>query len=283
MEEIEEQYAIYLAKGVVLDKDGFPIGSGESHVLGGGGASSNGGLADRRKALEAAESRRKRNANGLTSGYVLGGKSSSIKKDPREAARIAAERRLLDSQYCLPCNEIIEILGEDTEDEGGDDEEVEIIERAAAGEKTKSEDPSDDNEMDLKPKAKTDSSGSDDDVIDLTLDDSFTTVMSPVSMLKPASKSKRKNNELMGQSSSKNDNWPCPRCTFANPPMILVCDVCNLERPCDKTILEQAMTLKREDDIEDIKEREVKQSIDTFGFNIYGNNKDPSATMKHLT
>ena len=33
MEEIEEQYAVFLAKGVVVDKDGFPIGSSEAHVL----------------------------------------------------------------------------------------------------------------------------------------------------------------------------------------------------------------------------------------------------------
>jgi hypothetical protein len=27
MDEIEEQYQIYLVKGVILDKDGFPMGS----------------------------------------------------------------------------------------------------------------------------------------------------------------------------------------------------------------------------------------------------------------
>ena len=106
MEEIEEQYSVFLAKGVVVDKDGFPIGSNDAHVLGGGnGGSRNSGMrnaSDRGKALNAAESRRTK--GGLTQGhYVLGGKSSSSKqKDPREAARIAAERRLLDSQYCLP-------------------------------------------------------------------------------------------------------------------------------------------------------------------------------------
>ncbi|KAL7525777.1 hypothetical protein ACHAXR_001155, partial [Thalassiosira sp. AJA248-18] len=204
MEEIEEQYAVYLAKGVVVDKDGFPIGSSESHVLGsssgGRGASgrskNNSALADRRKALEAAESRQKKHSNGLTHGHVLGGKSSSSSsiKDPREAARIAAERRLLDSQYCLPCNEIIEILGE--EEEG--DSEVEVLEdpvkntkkaartgimiaeRGADTQEVNSD--IDDSALVMKPKAKTSSS---DGIIDLTLDDSFTTPMSPVAALKP--------------------------------------------------------------------------------------------------
>jgi len=300
MEEIEEQYAVYLAKGVVVDKDGFPIGSSESHVLGSNGGGKNGGKkisapADRRKAMDAAESRRKKGENGLTQGYILGGKSASSPspKDPRDAARIAAERRLLDSQYCLPCNEIIEILGEDSSDEESDDEveildtvkngkETDRIETEAGAAKQKAKLDTEDNALDMKPKAKNDSTTSD-DVIDLTLDDSFT--MSPVATLRPASKSKRKNNPKqaahpdMGQS-----NWTCPRCTFCNPQIVLVCDVCHLERPCNKTVLEQAKEFKKEDDIAYIKEREVEQSKETFGgFNIYGEKKHQSSTVKHLT
>jgi len=108
MNEIEEQHAVYLAKGVVLDKDGFPLGSIDAHVLGGGRSTA--GASTSSKAAAAAESRRKKNTNGLsTQGYVLGGKKQSMPKNPREAARIAAERRLLDSQFCLPCDEVIEI------------------------------------------------------------------------------------------------------------------------------------------------------------------------------
>ena len=178
MEEIEEQYAVFLAKGVVVDKDGFPIGSTEAHVLGKGGGSSGGGCnnapVDRRRALEAAEKRRKRNQNGLTQGYVLGGRQSLGKKDPREAARIAAERRLLDSQYCLPCNEIIEILGEDSDDEvvADDDSDVEVVESSSAGGKTEGLDASDD-ALDRKPRAKSETTTSSEGVIDLTSDDSF--------------------------------------------------------------------------------------------------------------
>ena len=47
------------------------------------------------------------------------------------------------------------------------------------------------------------------------------------------------------------------------------------------------MELKKADDIEDVKEREVQQSKEAFGgFNIYGDKKLqklPSSTMKHLT
>ena len=126
MNEIEEQYAIYLAKGVVVDKDGFPLGSKDAHVLG-GGRPSRGGVASssskKTAAAAAAESRRKKNANGLTQGHVLGGKKRAVPKDPREAARIAAERRFLDSKFCLPCSEVIEILA-DSSDEGIDDDDI---------------------------------------------------------------------------------------------------------------------------------------------------------------
>eukprot|EP00569_Conticribra_weissflogii_P015067 CAMPEP_0171399346 /NCGR_PEP_ID=MMETSP0880-20121228/6565_1 /TAXON_ID=67004 /ORGANISM="Thalassiosira weissflogii, Strain CCMP1336" /LENGTH=488 /DNA_ID=CAMNT_0011913505 /DNA_START=764 /DNA_END=2226 /DNA_ORIENTATION=- len=156
MEEIEGQYAVFLARGVVVDEGGFPMG-GSGNVLGGGtgrrsGNGHGGGDDTRRSSMEAAEARRSNNhgfgststsssALGRSGGYVLGGKTSKWPVDPKEAARIAAERRRLDSQYCLPCNEVIEILGEETSDEECDDDsgdissnrDIEVVEVPMAG------------------------------------------------------------------------------------------------------------------------------------------------------
>lgn len=272
MEEIEEQYAVFLAKGVVVDKDGFPIGSSEAHVLGsGGGSGSNRNNIG--NALDAAESRRKKGQNGLTSGYRLGGsKVKSQQKDPREAARIAAERRLLDAQYCLPCNEIIEILGDSSDDEEiNDDDEIEIMGTVKAKGTKKSRRQKEDSYSNMKPAAKK----SDDDCIDLTLDDSFD--ITPVKK-KPSKKSKR------AIKTGDDLTWACPRCTLSNSTQNLACDACNCERPSNKTILEHAEEFKREDMIANIKEKEVVQSLETFGgFNIYGSKRNASGKMNHLT
>ncbi|KAL7546975.1 hypothetical protein ACHAWF_011148 [Thalassiosira exigua] len=285
MEEIEEQYAVYLAKGTVLDKEGFPVGSEESRVLGGGGNRRGGATADRRKALEAAEARRKGRENGLTRGYVLGGrrKASKARRDPREAARIAAERRRLDSKYCLPCEEVVEILGEDSSDEG--DDEVEMV-GAATDKKTgvkperrpyqRNEKARTDRKKsaDSKPSAKSISSDTN-DVVDLTSEDSF--AASP-SKPEPGSSNPDPSPEAGGAS------WTCARCTLRNPPATLACDACRMERPCDKTSFERAREWKEEDEIADAKEREAKRSREAFGgFNIYGEKRDPSSTMRHLT
>ena len=284
MEEIEEQHAVYLAKGVVVDKDGFPIGSKEVYVLGNGGSKRrrNNAPFDRDKAFTAAESRRKK--GGLTSssssGFVLGGKTSTIQNDPRDAARIAAERRLLDAQYCLPCNEVIEILGDSSDEEGGNDDdhddEVEILGTTASIKAGRPEKKKEDS-LDMKPAAKT--AKSDDGVIDLTLDDSFE--MASTTLKQPPTKS-RQCNPL--ETSQANMNWTCKRCTLVNIHHILACEACGSERPCGKTIFEQAKELKKEDDIANIKESEVEQSKLQFGgFNIYGNTKQSSSLMKHLT
>jgi hypothetical protein len=124
MDEIAEQHAEYVAKGLVVDKDGFPMG-GQSHTLGGRGGgvrntagSSGGSLRD--AVRKAAEERSKRPAPMQPQKLGTGNGTIDPKLPPKEAARLAAERRaLLDSKWCLPCNEVIEILSDDDEDSGG--------------------------------------------------------------------------------------------------------------------------------------------------------------------
>jgi hypothetical protein len=293
MNEIEEQYAIYLAKGVVLDKDGFPLGSNDVHVLGGGGPGVGVcGVASSSKAAAAAESRRKKNANGLTQGYVLGGKKRAMPKDPREAARIAAERRLLDSQFCLPCNEVIEILGTDSsdEDEVDDKGDIDVVLVESATEEAKmSSKPKSKRKNHTKPKAfdyttTTTATSSDDSIIDLT-EDSFdmTNSSSFDDLNRAASATAQKKSRLsppkQNQAMSANDDgdcdrekaWTCPRCTLCNTSIVLVCEACNLERQPSK----QQQKKLCDDEINYIKQNEVDQSLRTFGgFNIYGEKKE---------
>jgi len=294
MNEIEEQYAIYLAKGVVLDKDGFPLGSNHAHVLGGAGHVG-AGVASSSKAAAAAESRRKNNSHGLTQGYVLGGKKRAMPKDPREAARIAAERRLLDSQFCLPCNEVIEILGTDSSDEdelGGekddDDSDVILVESATfeakKSSKPKTEHKNGNQSLDTKPKSfnysttTTTVTSSDDSIVDLTEDSFDVTNSSSIDDLKKTAYTKsRLSPPTQNQAISDDDDcdagkaWTCPRCTLCNTSIVLVCEACNLERQPSK----QQQKKLRDDEINYIKQNEVDQSLRTFGgFNIYGEKKE---------
>mmetsp|Transcript_9706 Transcript_9706/g.16050 ORF Transcript_9706/g.16050 Transcript_9706/m.16050 type:complete len:414 (-) Transcript_9706:85-1326(-) len=247
MNEIEEQYEIYLAKGVVVDKDGFPLGSNDAHVLGGRRVVSSSKTA----AAAAAESRRKKNANGLTHGYVLGGKKRAIPKDPREAARIAAERRLLDSKFCLPCSEVIEILADSSDEEiDDDDSDVQLVEPDAPAakqiSKSKTRHKNGHSALDTKPKAvdypTTTTTSSDDSVIDLT-EDSFEMTNSSsfdeysyLTSATSAADQKKPSTSLPKAMSIHHSEkgWTCPRCTLHNTSIVLVCEACNLERQPSK-------------------------------------------------
>jgi hypothetical protein len=287
MNEIEEQYVGYLAKGVVLGKDGFPLGSGGIPLGKGGGSGKRHEATLNSKISEAAESRRKKGQKGFTREYVLGGEKRE--GPPREAAGIAAERRFLDSQYCLPCNEIIELLGEDYDDD--DDYEVKIVEGSTktAGINTEGRSDTDENGLDVKM------TDNEDGVIDLTLDNSFTTMPRGATLKSPFKrKSQTKqiahpdmvqsNTSIRAAAPRDMEMWTCCQCTLINLPTVIVCIACHSTRPCDKTVLEQAKKLQKQHDIDYVKGREVHQSREAFGgFNIYGEKKDSSLTMKHLT
>lgn len=250
-----------MTKGVVVDRDGFPIGSNEAYVLG-GSENSKSSEASRRKVLDAAEKRRK------NQGHRLGGEFAiqRIPKNPREAARLAAERRLRDDQKCI-CTEVIEIL----DDEESDDE-IEVIEvtskpssplrrrtRPRRGEDN-------DSELDAKPKAKADESS---DVIDLTRTDSPI-----ISREKMTSGSKK----------MANRNWSCPHCTLSNPALALTCGACCSERSTGKSTSERVYEIRRQDKVDEIKQAEVRRSKEMFGgFDIYGSKKRPTSTLNHLT
>lgn len=165
-------------------------------------------------------------------------------------------------------------MGDDSSDENSDDE-VEIIETnmGAANREALS---------DKEGTARKDATTAD-GVVDLTmLDDSFT--MSPVP-LRPTAKAEGTHHQKRRAPPGKGTSeWTCPRCTLSNQEDMLVCDACNSERPCRKTVLEQAREFEAKDDIAFVKEREVELSKETFGgFNIYGEKKQSSSTMKHLT
>jgi len=57
MEEIEEQYALFLARDLVLDRDGFPMNNNDAYRLGGGNVSLEEG---KRRAVAAAAAEKRR-------------------------------------------------------------------------------------------------------------------------------------------------------------------------------------------------------------------------------
>jgi len=336
MDEIMEQYSIFLVRGLVLDKGGFPMGSQESHTLGGGSGSnsSNNNNAAGRAARQRLEQKTK---YGLGGSYVLGGgmsyiqdvknmenqqkqngfniygnRLSSIVQNnvkassslasllPREAALIAAEARLEqrrsnDSKFCLPCQEIIEILSESSDEEEDDMHDTADVkppkyqrikckstyqkqsEQAKDQKQTIDliDDESSCDATDNKQLKQPEQAKHQKQIIDL-IDDASSCDES----YKNRSKTKIKEKKHDGTSQS----WSCATCTFAqNKKLSLACEVCASER--EPTNLSQiTIKMARKDLIEDVKKKEKEQCMKEFnGFNIYGNDKRSTATLNHLT
>ena len=130
MDEIMEQHAVYMVRGVVMDQSGFPMGSNDARVLGGTTGTGISSVSGRNEREQAAKNRLQQKKLGLGGTFRLGGgfmpatgagssnaSSSLAHLPPAEAARRAAERRVEDrrkndGQFCLPCQDVIEILDE---------------------------------------------------------------------------------------------------------------------------------------------------------------------------
>ena len=269
MEEIMEQHSIYLAKGLVVDSGGFPINSKFAYVLGGGRGKWK--KFGRNAAGEAALQRQKR-SRLMNGANLLGseGKTSLSHLSPREAARIAAERRIKergenDDLFCLPCKEIIEILEESPPDtdiietqgglslNGGDEEakkqRVEIIDlESETNGHTVSIISDTSASTTAKPEIIDLESISDDNDISLSFPQSSThnAITKPKSLWTcPVCTFKNDTitsacevcgvTQLSSPSADCSDlSWSCHLCTFRNKPLALVCDAC-----CEERILAQ--------------------------------------------
>ena len=321
MDEIAEQHADYVSRGLVVDRDGFPMG-GESHTLGGrgqnavrnagnnGGGGGGGGGNLRDAVRRAAEERSKRPApmqpQKLGRGNVVGGGIGGgidPKLPPREAARLAAERRaLLDSKWCLPCNEIIEILSDDEEEE--EEEEGDAINASDAG-----------SDAEKKVAARNDdkaTNNDDDDITDLTAastekkkrvgdnrkrttDSDGTTLAVPIDLTESPERPPRKRKPSSATSSAASASaaatdasaeWACTACTLQNRPEALACDACGKARWSngDEAATAADAAMRRDDAIAAARENEIRRSEDDFGgFNIYGTKKRETGTLPHLT
>lgn len=310
MDEIQEQYALYLVSGVVKDKEGFPIGSDQAFVLGG-----RNNVSDSRSRIEreqAAVNRQKKSKLGGT--FVLGGgllpgsdRYSSLKHlPPAEAAKIAAERRIEerrknDSKYCLPCQEIIEILdGSSSEDEDAftDDanKKIPAINQDTLSKNTKrsevivlcdssSDEDTNHNMNRVKNGKSTGTENRRKRSISPKYTDSW--CCEGCSFINDLNVQECcRCNEKKTKSFSINAGaWTCRFCTFDNEIDAIICSMCYQERP--KMIRQTKRMIQdiiRKDTIEDIKQLEVEKSREQFkGFNIYGDQKRSTSTLNHLT
>lgn len=310
-DEIAEQHAEYVAKGLVVDRDGFPMG-GQSHTLGGrgGGAARNtgsGGTGNLRDAVrKAAEERSKRPApmqpQKLGTGSATNGGRIDPKLPPKEAARLAAERRaLLDSKWCLPCNEVIEILSDDDEDSSGAGSDGDSnAEKKVEGKSSRSMTANDQDITDLtansdkkkRPgenckRTRTSASADDEAVVPIDLTETPQKPLRKKSSNGPITTTAAAASASATSASPESEtDWACAACTLQNRPDALACGACGKARWSngDAAAAAAERTMRRDEAIEAVRESEIRQSEDTFGgFNIYGSSRRKSGTLPHLT
>jgi len=299
MDEIAEQHAEYVARGLVVDKDGFPMG-GQSHTLGGRGGgvrvrnTTGSGGGDLRDAVrKAAEERSKRPAPMQPQKLGTGNGTIDPKLPPKEAARLAAERRaLLDSKWCLPCNEVIEILSDDDESAGDSDSEKKVAGKSSGSTTAKNQDVTDltaNSDKKKRPDKRTRASASADDeaVVPIDLTESPQKPPKKKAPKDPIAAAAASASATSASPESETD-WACTACTLQNRPNALACGACGKARWSNGDAAAAAAaaerTMRRDEAIEAVRENEVRQSEDTFGgFNIYGSSRRKTGTLPHLT
>ncbi|CAB9511282.1 WLM domain [Seminavis robusta] len=327
MEEIQDQHAVFLTKGIVADAQGFPVGNDQAYTLGKSRTTTNAGVRNnsnppktaansRNAAAKAALARQQRQQ--VTGGQRLGGTTGEFTKwlRPGEAAGMAAEqRRLQDEVWCQPCEpEIIELSDDEEEDyemdvdnqskdskenhqdtklpavnslsipsNGGDNRGKSAESKTDA---TIRKMPIDRSTVPSDAAARMPSSS---DLVDLTADDDDDDI---VEVCRPPKQQRRANPDEA--------QWSCPTCTFLNGQLALVCGMCGTvaadnaqssvavaqelhNRDVETASERLVQELSRGDQVEHVKDQEVAQSMRDFGFNIYGNDKQKSSKMKHMT
>lgn len=274
MEDIVRQHEDFVERGIVLDKFGFPIGSDKVYTLGGAGTNRNNHYNNNSWKQKSLQELRKTRRD-LFSGHTLSvsrtsqnksSNSSEKKVLPKEAARLAAEkRRLEDSSWCLPCEEVIEIL---------DDNDNDIDDRIFLP------------KLPIQPTEIIQ--------IDLTSDDEPLIQPNCSNIRHKNSSHTDKGKLLKGSKSLLPKIWTCKTCTFENEialksrdnpkATILVCVMCSMPQVSEQENLKVIESILHEEESKHICREEETRSKEQFqGFNIYGNTNTSTSTLKHLT
>ena len=285
MDDIQEQHAVYLARGIVADRQGFPLNSNEAYRL--GGTSSHNRAGHRQKAAARAAQRRIERTKWMPQGPQKLGGDPGFREFlcPGHAAGMAAEARSLEDEvWCQPCPPI-----EVTDDEA---DEADIpsppMEKKPTKKKKKR---NNDNPIGQTKENQAENQVDGTCVIDLTGDDDAGPPPAAAAPVRNGGGSKRKQGSAAlapttttTTTTTRVDTtlpWDCLACTFRNTPPALACAICG--KPAAENSLDVARSLDKKERVAHVKETEVARSQEQFGFNIYGNGSKRSGQMKHIT
>jgi hypothetical protein len=313
MDEILDQHAVCMAKGIVADEQGFPIHSSQAYTL--GGNSTHNAKSAR---MQAALRRRRQQQLWMPSGpQKLGGSSQfqDLLPPGQAAAQAAYERRLRDEVWCQPCTDdddyVIE-LSSDSQDEENDEgdckpaakqnekEQDDDDDRKPAAAVSVTTDGSDKENATAEPKMATQIDGSDClhskpppaaasrpasvVTIDLTTSDDEDDFSTTATTTTTRGRGTKKRRRAESSTTTTFAEWSCSRCTFRNVAGTLVCGMCGKEsRVAQERSQRKVVEICKRDEILHVKEAEVQESIREFGFNIYGSDKQATAKLPHIT